>query len=289
MDATMHTDPGCPWAYSANPDLAVMRWRYGDRIAWRIVTIGLAESPDRYLEAGYTPERMAQGYTSFRRRFGMPFSAVPRARVTPTGRACRAIVATRLRRPEHEWAALRALQFAWFCSDALLDEDDAILAALSAVDGLDAQSIVAALDDPATEEAYQQDRAEARTAGGSPTEAQGKTAQTDGPVRYTAPSIQFTAPDGRSLEAGGFQSVEAYDVCLANLDAGLPRRAAPDSAIEALAEFDHGLTTQEVAAIMAPSLTEPDRDAAELELIELAAAGRVSRTSLGDDALWRAV
>jgi protein-disulfide isomerase-like protein with CxxC motif len=289
MDATMHTDPGCPWAYSAGPDLAVMRWRFGDGLAWRIVTIGLAEETTRYERAGYTPARMARNYTTFRRRFGMPFSVTPRARVTSTGRACRAIVATRLLQPEHEWAALRALQFGWFCSDALLDEDGAIQAALATVDGLDAQAVVAALDDPATEAAYQRDREEARTAAGTPTEAQGKTASSDGPVRYTAPSIVFATADGRSLEAGGFQSLDAYDVCVANLDTTLPRRPPPDDPLDALAAFAHGLTTQEVAAILAPSLTDPDRTAAELQLIKLAAAGRIRRIPLGDDALWRAV
>jgi protein-disulfide isomerase-like protein with CxxC motif len=284
----MHTDPGCPWAYSASPDLAVMRWRFGDALAWRLVTIGLAEDPERYINSGYTPARMARGYLDFRRRFGMPFDPAPRARVTGTGRACRAIVATRLLQPELEWAALRALQFAWFCSDALLDEDDAIAAALSTVPGLDAAAVAAALDNPQVEEAYQRDRAEARTAAGTPTEAQGKTAATDGPVRYTAPSIVFTTADDRSLEAGGFQSIEAYDVCVANLDPSAPRRPPPEDPHDALAAFDHGLTTQEVAAILAPSLTEPDRLGTEAALLDMVAEGRARRTPLGDDALWHA-
>jgi protein-disulfide isomerase-like protein with CxxC motif len=288
IDATLHTDPGCPWAYSANPDVAIMRYRFGDGLRWRIVTIGLSENTERYERAGYTPARMARGYVTFRRRFGMPFGAAPRARVTGTGRACRAIVATRLTQPEHEWAALRALQFGWFCSDALLDEDAAIEAALASVDGLDARAVVAAIDDAATEEAYQRDRDESRTAEGSPTEAQGKSASSDGPVRYTAPSIVFGAGEGRSLEAGGFQSIEAYDTCVANLDPTLARRPAPEDPLEALAAFPHGLTTQEVAAIMAPPLTDPDRETAESALIDLAGAGRARRTPLGSDALWRA-
>jgi 2-hydroxychromene-2-carboxylate isomerase len=287
VDATLITDPGCPWAYSANPDVAVLRWRYGDALTWRIVMIGLAEDTVRYERAGYTPARMAQNNLRFRDRFGMPFGASPRARPTATGRACRAIVATRLGQRECEWAALRALQFGWFCSDALLDEDDAIATALSAVDGLDGSAIARAIDTAAVEEAYQRDRDEARRAAGTPTEAQGKTSTSDGPVRYTAPSIVFATADGRSLDAGGFQSIEAYDVCIANLDPTLPRRAHPDDAFDAVAAFDHGLTTQEVAAVLAPPLTDPDRRAAEARLLELAAEDRVSRTPLGNDALWR--
>ena len=288
IDATLYTDPGCPWAYSAGPDIAVMRWRFGDGLRWRIATIGLTETPERYLKAGYTPARQKSGQlTNFRPRFGMPFSALPRERVVSTGRACRAIVATRLQQPQLEWAALRALQFGWFCTPLLLDEDEGIRTALSPVPGLDARAVVAALDDPAVAEAYESDRADARTAAGTPTEAQGKTATTDGPVRYTAPSVVFETGDGRILEAGGFQSVEAYDVCVANLDPSLPRREPAADPLDALGEFSHGLTTQEVAAVMAPALTDPDREAVRLRLVELAGEGKVAGTPIGDDVLWR--
>ena len=52
--------------------------------------------------------------------------------------------------------------------------------------------------------------------GHRPAELQGKTATTDGPVRFTAPSIVFEYA-GRRLEAGGWQNTEAYDVLVANL------------------------------------------------------------------------
>ena len=40
--------------------------------------IGLAEDPSRYVKIGYTPQRLAIAYTTFR-RFGMPLQAVPKA------------------------------------------------------------------------------------------------------------------------------------------------------------------------------------------------------------------
>jgi hypothetical protein len=203
-----------------------------------------------------------------------------------TARGCRAVVATRLRHPGREHAALRALQFAWFTTDLLMDDDAAVLAALRGVDGIDAETVSAALDDPDVNEAYEADRSEARSAAGSPTEAQGRSATTDGPVRYTAPSLLFRVGE-RCLEAGGFQTIEAYDVCLANLDPGLERRAPAASAAEAVAAFPEGLTTQEVAAVMAPHLAPVDRAGAERSLIEAQADGAISRTPLGDDALWR--
>lgn len=288
MHATLFTDPACPWGYSANPDLTVLKWRYADAITWRYVMIGLAESGARYVNAGYTPERMVAGYANFGRRFGMPFQAAPRERVTGTGRVCRAVVAVRLQDPSLEWAAIRALQFRWFTSDALLDDDAEIQSALETVEGLDAAAVIAALDDKATEDAYQLDRARARTAAGGATEYQGKSANTDGSERFTAPSVLFSTRTGQTLEAGGFQSIEAYDVVIANLDRTLPRRGPAGSAEEVLTAFPAGVTTQEVAAVLAPSLTEPDRGAAEAELLTLFAAGKARRTPLGDDALWRA-
>jgi protein-disulfide isomerase-like protein with CxxC motif len=287
ITVTHYSDPGCPWAYSASPALAALQWRYGDQLHWDLVMIGLAEDPQVYVDRGYTPERQAKGYMAFR-RFGMPFATAPRQRIAATGRACRAIVATRLLAPELEYAVFRALQFTQFCTAELFDTDDGLAAALSTIHGLDADLVIGAIDDPRTEEAYQSDRARTRTAGGGPTEFQGKAAQTDGPVRFTAPSLQLTHSDGRSLEAGGFQPLEAYDVCIANLDVSLTRRPTAADPVEVLRAFDYGLSTAEVAAIMAPHLTSADTDETEASLIDAVAAGDAVRLPLGDDALWLA-
>ena len=32
IDVTEYTDAGCPWAYSASPALAVLRWRYAEQL-----------------------------------------------------------------------------------------------------------------------------------------------------------------------------------------------------------------------------------------------------------------
>jgi hypothetical protein len=134
--------------------------------------------------------------------------------------------------------------------------------------------------------AYEADKEEARSAAGGPSEFQGKARETDGVVRYTAPSLVLEAPDGRRLEAGGFQPVEAYDVLIANFPERPARREPPASPLEAIEHFRSPLTTQELAAIMAHGNDAPDRAAAEEALIELAAAGSVRRIPLGDDALW---
>ena len=125
--ATLYTDPACPWAYSATPALTALRWRYGDQLDWELVTIGLR---DAITANGYTPARQAASARSFRDRYGMPVAASPRSRSAATGRACRAVVAARLAHPGREFAAQRALAFAWFNTALLLDEDDGIAAAL---------------------------------------------------------------------------------------------------------------------------------------------------------------
>jgi 2-hydroxychromene-2-carboxylate isomerase len=284
---TLYSDPACPWAYSATPALSVLRWRYRDQLDWSLVTIGLRDTTDSLAADGYTTARQASGSRRFRDRYGMPFAAVPRARLVATGRACRAVVATRLAHPGREFAVLRALAFGWFNSPLLLDEDAAIAAALAEVDGIDVAALVAALDSAAVTEAYEADKAQARSAAGGPTEFQGKAAVSDGLVRYTAPSVVFEAGE-RRLEAGGFQPLEAYDVLLANLDTTLRRVAPPEEPLELLAYFSEGLCTQEVAMLLADNLIDVDRAGAEDGLLALLADGRATRTPLGDDAIWRA-
>jgi 2-hydroxychromene-2-carboxylate isomerase len=287
LELTHFSDPGCPWAWSASPALAVLRWRYGDQLRWRHVMIGLTESGSVYERRGYHPAGQAQGYRRFRQR-GMPFATQPRERVHGTWPMCRVVVATRLKQPDREWAVFRALQFAQFTTTLDLEDPDDLKQAIGWLPGIDAEAIVAASTDPETEAAFERDRDEARSAAGSPTEFQGKAANYDGRVRYTAPSIVLTAPDSRRLEAGGFQPIEAYDVIVANLDPTLERREPTTDVAEILPAFPDGLTTMEVAAVMTPNNGTPDRDAAEDALIALAGAGQATRLAFGHDALWLA-
>jgi len=288
IDVTFISDPGCPWGYSASPSLTALQWRYGPRLTWRLVTIGIAEDASMYEARGYDAIMMGQRMEMFR-QFGMPFTVGPRARLTGTGRACRAIQAVRLLSPGTELIAFRALQFGWFTTRMLMDEDANIATALGRVPGLDVPAVMGMLDDPAVEAAYQADKAEARTAAGSPTAFQGKAANTDGAVRYTAPSLIFTAGD-RTLEAGGFQPMEAYDVIIANLDPAGSRREVPADLPEVvLREFPLGLTTQEVAEVMRTDIERPlDREAAAQALIRAVGRGTVKAEPLGDDGLWNA-
>jgi predicted DsbA family dithiol-disulfide isomerase len=286
ISATLYSDPACPWAYSESPALRVIEWRYGDQLDWKLTVIGLTEDASQYVKRGYTPLRGALGQLHFR-RYGMPFSPAPKPRVSATARACRVIVAARLANPGSEWRVFRALQLANFNTSLVLEDDDGLRDVVATVPGLDADAIIGALDSPEVTEAYTSDREASRSAEGSAAELQGKTAASDGPVRFTAPSIVFRS-NGTALVAGGFQPVEAYDVLIANLDPNLARREPPETPEPLLERFEDGLTTQEVALLMTHSNDAPDRQAAETALLELIADGRATREPLGDDALWRA-
>jgi hypothetical protein len=264
----------------------VIEWRYGDQLDWRLVLVGLSEDVSRYAEHGYTPLRMANGGLLFRERYGMPFAPHPKPRLSASSRACRAVIAARRQWPGSEWRVFRALQLANFNTPLLFDDDEQMREVLAAVAGVDADRIINLIDDPAVLAAYEQDKAETRTAAGSATELQGKAGNSDGAVRYTAPSVVFETADGRRLEAGGFQPIEAYDVLVANLDPTLERKAPPEDPDALLQYFDFGLTTQEVAALMTGGNDRPDRSGAEAALLALVYEGRAERNALGGDALW---
>jgi 2-hydroxychromene-2-carboxylate isomerase len=287
LSATLYSDPACPFGYSENPALRVIEWRYGGQIDWRLVLVGLSEDTSRYESHGYTPLRQAQGGVMFRDRYGMPFALTVKSRLSASGRACRAVIAARREWPGSEWAVFRTLQLANFNTPLLFDDDDQLREVLSVVEGVDPDRIVALIDDPQVVEEYERDKAETRTAAGSPTEFQGKAGNSDGQVRYTAPSVVFTrATDGLRLEAGGMQTVEAYDVLVANLDPTLERKAPPEDPADLLAHFPLGLTTAEVAAILTPNNGLPDLPEAERMMVGLVDEGRAERHPLGGDALW---
>lgn len=286
---TQYTDPSCPWAYSAEPCLRTLEWRYGDGLEWRTVMIGLSEDTRARERAGVTPESRVEGWLEFGQRFGMPVSSTPRTRLMASGRACRAVKAA-----ERDGAAagarmLRAVRLAWFTSSLLLDADEGI-AEVAAAAGLDAEAIVAGIDDREVEAAYQRDRAEARSAAetGAPAVAQGRAAESESGARFTAPSLVFER-EGTRLVAGGWQPFDAYDLCVANLAPELPRRPPPEPA-DLLAAYPSGLVTVEVAEVCRER--NDDRSAAEAAtaLAELERAGIVRRTRIGDDdGLWQRI
>ncbi len=283
VSVTHVTDFACPWAYSFEPAMRALESRYGDQLELRTVVIGLSNDPEALVARGFSPERMALVALHFG-RLGMPFTPHVRERVTVSEPACRLIKAAGLQGPDFEEALARALRFAQFNSPLLLDEAADLETVCESIEGLDVARAMADLESPAVEQAYRADYEQARNPSALAVTLR-RTANSDGRDRYTAPSLILTAADGRTAIVPGFQPFEAIEVALMNLEPGLTRLAVPELE-DLLAHYPGGLTSQEVARVLADTTDVPDRPAAEAALTHLLASGSARRTPVGDDALW---
>jgi protein-disulfide isomerase-like protein with CxxC motif len=264
----------------------VLEWRYRDQLSWRLVMIGLRERPSEAAIRAFDPQRALARWRVFEERYGMPFGHTPKGRATGTGCGCRAVVAAGMLEPGGEWVVFRALQLANFTSDLCLDDAESIREALAGVPSIDVNRIVERIDDEDVVAEYERQLDEVRSAAGTPAEAQGKTAVADGRVRFTAPTLVFRL-DERSAVAGGWQPLLAYDVLLANLDPTLDLTPPPESPAPLLEFFPAGLTTAEVALLLADGPDPiPDLALTESLLAELVEDGRASRLPLGEGSLW---
>ena len=245
---TEYTDPGCPWAYSAEPFRRRLSWLYGDALEWRVRMVGLAESPDEYVERGFTPERQSRAFASIARDHGMPIDTSVRPRMAATIPACRAVVAARLHAPDRMRALLRRLRVRHFAGE-LLDEPATIAAAArdAGIDPADLDRWTAG-DDVAA--ALREDMVASRHPIDAARVLDEKLANWSGGRRYTCPSYEIVrVADGVKIAVPGFQPFPVYDVVTANLVPGVDRRDPPESVEEVLAWTGTPLATKEVAVV----------------------------------------
>ncbi len=125
ITVTEYTDPGCPFAFSAEPFRLRLKWLYGDQVEWTQRMVVLTESGEDYLKRGFTPEKQADAFRRLSRQYGMPIDTRVRPRMAATAPACRAVVAARLHAPDRAEALLRRLRVRHF-SGELLDEPSTI-------------------------------------------------------------------------------------------------------------------------------------------------------------------
>ena len=245
---TEFTDPGCPWAWSAEPARRRLNWLYGDEIEWRTRMVVLAESPSDYEEKGISPEMIQRSTRDIAADHGMPIDTTLRPRVTATADACRTVIATRLNAPEHEGQVLRCLRVGYF-SGGMLDDRETIDDAVKSA-GLDPEEVRAWAQEDATEEAFREDMAAARKPMPAAKALDYKLANWSGGQRYTCPSYEIERrADGVRIAVPGFQPFATYDVVLANLIPGLDRRDPPDDVAHVLDWAGTPLASQEVASV----------------------------------------
>jgi predicted DsbA family dithiol-disulfide isomerase len=270
------SDPGCPWAFSAEPGRQRLRWLYGDAIDWHPRMVVLSRSPEEYAAKGFTPEQMAAGMADIQRRFGMPIDPQPRSRMPATVNACRAVIAARLHFPTREQALLRRLRMHAMAGD--LFDEPSIIARAAADAGIDPMRLLRAWrDDPEVQRELEADAAAARGPAPAALALDHKLAAADDARRYTCPSYEITRIDSDArFDVPGFQPVAVYEAAIANLAPELERRAIPSSVEEVLAWAGEPLATAEVAAIMGI-----DRDDARIELARVA-----HEDPVGPDGWW---
>jgi predicted DsbA family dithiol-disulfide isomerase len=245
---TEFTDPGCPWAYSAEPFRRRLSWLYGDRIEWRARMVGLAESPDEYVDRGFTPDVQSKAFASIAREHGMPIDTSERPRMAATIPACRAIVAARLHAPDRMRRLLRRLRVRNFAGE-LLDEPETIANAArdAGIDPTDLERWMAGDD---VEAALREDMAAAREPQPAAHVLDHKLANWSGGRRYTCPSYEIVrVSDGVRIAVPGFQPWAVYDVITANLVPTVDRRDPPQSVEDVLRWTGTPLATKEVAVV----------------------------------------
>ena len=274
---TEYTDPGCPFAWSAEPARRRVDWLYGDQLQWELRMVGLSDDGAAVERAGFTPERQSAAFKNLAEAHGMPIDTSVRARTAATMPACRAVVATRLHAPESERAVLRAVRVLHF-SGVLLDDPQTLDRAARDA-GLDPGDLSAGRP------RRRPRRHSTKICGSHVTPPRARShwptswpvTGTAGGYRYTCPSYELRREsDGASLSAPGFQPAASYEVAIANLAPSLTRRPDPSEVTEVLQWAGEPLATAEVAAVCGI-----DREDAREQL------GRVAtERHIGFDGLW---
>ena len=250
-DVVIHefTDPGCPWAYSAEPFRRRINWLYGDRVAWRTVMVGLAEAPEDWTERGYTSSRWPRAMARISHEHGMPIDTTPRERHSATTPACRAVIGVRLQRPgvraAHPAPAARAVHGGPPARHARDDprRRDAPPAWTPTTSSAGRRTYDVA-------DALALDMERARRPLPAARVLDEKLANWSGGQRYTCPSYEICrVADDVRIAVPGFQPFAAYDVILANLVPGTERRDPPTIVEEVLAWTGTPLATREVAVV----------------------------------------
>jgi predicted DsbA family dithiol-disulfide isomerase len=271
------TDPGCPFAFSAERQRLRLEWLYGDQIAWELHMVVLRSEREEEW-------RHSEGYRRLHLLYGMPIDWRPRLWEAASIHACRAVVATRLRWPDREAALLRRLRVLGM-GGALLDDSDTLEQAAAEAE-LPVKELAAYCAEPEVEDALREDMAAARTPSPASLAQEYKLAGGDGERRYTCPSYEMFRDAGphpswetaARVDLPGFRPIEAYETALANLAPELERRAAPSSVLEVLAWAGMPLATAEVAAVC-------DREVPDVRA-ELARVARFA--PVGGDGYWSA-
>jgi len=245
---TEFTDPGCPWAFSAEPFRRRLLWLYGEHLDWTSRMVVLSETPQDYLDRGYTAEKMAAAAAQIQRDHGMPIDTRVKPHPPATLPACLAVVAARVHAPDRYPQLLRCLRVMNFAG-GLLDDPQTIRDAAQTAE-LDPDALAEWTLEPRVIGELGEDMRRAREPIPAARVLDDKLANWSGGRRYACPSYEIVRNrDGVKIAVPGFQSFAVYDVVLANLVPDVERRDPPDSVEEVLRWAATPLATKEVAVL----------------------------------------
>ena len=234
MPSRISPIPGCPWAYSASPAHAVLRWRYGDQLQ-------LAAGDDRADRAGRAVRAARLHAREVRARLPAlppPRHAVrdPAARRASPRRGAPAARSSRrgCTRPSYEYAVVPRAPVRLVHDAAGARRPERPRDGAGPRRGPRRRR--GARPRSTTRTSRRPTRPTAPRRAPPPARRPRRRAR---PRRPTGPCATprrrwSSSSDGRRLEAGGFQPVEAYDVLLANLDPTLERTPPPEDPLDAL-------------------------------------------------------
>jgi predicted DsbA family dithiol-disulfide isomerase len=248
------TDPACPFAFSAEPDILALKWLYGDQLEWNTRLVVLSEKAGENEAKGLTTEMIEAGSAQLAEQYGMPINRGKRPHLLVAKPADLAIKAVQLYRPGAADRFTRALRVAWHSDMRPIDNQDVILD-VATESGIDRDALTAWLELPAVEQALKADMAAARLPHPAALVMDHKLAGPDDQRRYTCPSFEFSPksnPDDIH-SVPGFQNLLAYESGIANAAPGIVRAAPALDPLDVLEWADWPLATVEIARVMGVS------------------------------------
>lgn len=232
VEVVEHTDPGCVWSWSAEPQLRWLRRHHGASLRWRRV---LGVQVDR-LAASHPTRDAVRDAEAFRRDWldvaahtdaPVPVRLERMHRSTrPAALAARAAEGqASAGRPGVADAVLRRLRETVFVHGRPADTRDRLVDALAGVPGLDLERLLADVDTSSVLDSVQADWEETRrphpaVVGRTGPGPNPGAAKPDGELlRYAFPTLLVSGPGGERIVAGWFGVDELDDAVRA---AGAP-------------------------------------------------------------------
>jgi hypothetical protein len=235
----------------------------------------LAEDGSEYEQKGFDVEKQSASLRALGEAHGMPIDDRLRPRMHGTARACRAVVAARVHRPDREESLLRALRVRHFCGQLLDDEGTIAAAAVDA--GIPIDDLDEWLKDEEVGAELERDKQAARHPTKAALAMDARLAGWEEGRRYTCPSFEFTRiADDLRFSVPGFQPYDVYWATMANLCPSAEQRPAPERVEDVLEWAAEPVATVEVAAVC-----EIDRHEARERLSRVA-----HERPVGQDGYW---